>query len=89
MQARTPRGTVVLSPGRTEPIEKYFEVIGNFLARGVLACIADGVHRAARRRSPPAPRNQSPSPPGGEAAPGTPIRGAGAAKAVARFTRAS
>lgn len=28
------RGTVVLSPGRTEPIEKYFEVIGNFLARG-------------------------------------------------------
>lgn len=34
MQAKTPRGTVVLSPGRTEPIEKYFEVIGNFLARG-------------------------------------------------------
>lgn len=32
--AKTPRGTVVLSPGRTEPIEKYFEVIGNFLARG-------------------------------------------------------
>jgi lysophospholipase len=32
--AATPRGTVVLSPGRTEPIEKYFEVIGNFLARG-------------------------------------------------------
>ena len=34
LQARTPRGTVVLSPGRTEPIEKYFELIGNFLARG-------------------------------------------------------
>lgn len=32
--AGTPRGTVVLSPGRTEPIEKYYEVIGNFLARG-------------------------------------------------------
>ena len=31
---RKPRGTVILSPGRTEPIEKYFEVIGNFLARG-------------------------------------------------------
>ncbi len=31
---RKPRGTVVLSPGRTEPIEKYFELIGNFLARG-------------------------------------------------------
>jgi len=32
--AATPRGTVIVSPGRTEPIEKYFEVIGNFLARG-------------------------------------------------------
>ena len=31
---RKPRGTVIVSPGRTEPIEKYFEVIGNFLARG-------------------------------------------------------
>lgn len=29
-----PRGTVVVSPGRTEPIEKYFELIGNLLARG-------------------------------------------------------
>ncbi|HEY0052951.1 MAG TPA: alpha/beta hydrolase [Caulobacteraceae bacterium] len=28
------RGTVILSPGRTEPIEKYFEIIGDFLARG-------------------------------------------------------
>ena len=34
MIAAKPRGTVVLSPGRTEPIEKYYEVIGNFLARG-------------------------------------------------------
>ena len=32
--AAKPRGTVILSPGRTEPIEKYFEVVGNFLARG-------------------------------------------------------
>ena len=32
--APKPRGTVIVSPGRTEPIEKYFEVIGNFLARG-------------------------------------------------------
>ena len=32
--AAKPRGTVVLSPGRTEPIEKYFELIGNLLARG-------------------------------------------------------
>jgi len=28
------RGTVVLSPGRTEPIEKYYEVVGDFLRRG-------------------------------------------------------
>ncbi|PZR31682.1 alpha/beta fold hydrolase [Caulobacter segnis] len=28
------RGTVVLSPGRTEPIEKYFEVVEELLARG-------------------------------------------------------
>jgi lysophospholipase len=32
--AKTPRGTVVLSAGRTEPIEKYYEFIGNLLARG-------------------------------------------------------
>lgn len=29
-----PRGTAVVSPGRTEPIEKYFELIGDLLARG-------------------------------------------------------
>lgn len=29
-----PRGSVVLSGGRTEPIEKYFEVIGELQARG-------------------------------------------------------
>ena len=34
LTAARPRGTVVLSPGRTEPIEKYFELIGNLLARG-------------------------------------------------------
>lgn len=28
------RGTVILSPGRTEPIEKYFEFIGDCLERG-------------------------------------------------------
>ena len=32
--ASRPLGTVVVSPGRTEPIEKYYEIIGNFLARG-------------------------------------------------------
>ncbi|HLY79931.1 MAG TPA: alpha/beta hydrolase [Caulobacteraceae bacterium] len=30
----TPRGSVVLSGGRTEPIEKYFEVIGELTGRG-------------------------------------------------------
>ena len=39
--AAKPRGTVVLSPGRTEPIEKYFEVIGNFLARGFCVLVHD------------------------------------------------
>lgn len=29
-----PRGSVVLSPGRTEPIEKYFEVVGELQERG-------------------------------------------------------
>ena len=29
-----PRGSVVLSPGRTEPIEKYFEIIADLTARG-------------------------------------------------------
>jgi lysophospholipase len=32
--AEDPRGTVVLSPGRTEPIEKYFEVVEELRARG-------------------------------------------------------
>lgn len=34
LHAARPRGTVIVSPGRTEPIEKYFELIGNLLARG-------------------------------------------------------
>ena len=29
-----PRGTVILSPGRTEPIEKYYETVADFLKRG-------------------------------------------------------
>ncbi len=35
------RGSVVLSPGRTEPIEKYFEVIGELQARGFVVLIHD------------------------------------------------
>lgn len=32
--ASPPRGTVIFSPGRTEPIEKYYELYADFLARG-------------------------------------------------------
>lgn len=39
--ASNARGTVVLSPGRTEPIEKYFEVIGELQARGFVVLVHD------------------------------------------------
>ncbi len=35
------RGSVVLSPGRTEPIEKYFEVIGDLTGRGLVVLAHD------------------------------------------------
>ena len=35
------RGSVVLSPGRTEPIEKYFEVIGDLAGRGFVVLAHD------------------------------------------------
>ena len=35
------RGTVVLSPGRSEPIEKYFEVVEDLLARGFAVLLHD------------------------------------------------
>lgn len=35
------RGSVVLSPGRTEPIEKYVEVIGELLERGFVVLCHD------------------------------------------------
>ncbi|HYD44302.1 MAG TPA: alpha/beta hydrolase [Phenylobacterium sp.] len=37
----TPRGSVVLSPGRTEVIEKYFEVVGELTARGFVVLVHD------------------------------------------------
>ncbi len=37
----SPRGSVVLSPGRTEPIEKYHEVVGELLDRGFVVFIHD------------------------------------------------
>ena len=39
--AGRPRGSVVLSPGRTEPIEKYFEVAGELAARGFVVVAHD------------------------------------------------
>ena len=35
------RGTVVLSPGRSEPLEKYFEVVEDLLARGLAVLLHD------------------------------------------------
>lgn len=35
------RGTVVVSPGRTEPLEKYFEVVGELRARGFAVLVHD------------------------------------------------
>lgn len=37
----TVRGSVVLSPGRTEPLDKYFEVIGELQARGFVVLAHD------------------------------------------------
>jgi lysophospholipase len=36
-----PRGSVVLSGGRTEPIEKYYEVVGELQARGFVVLVHD------------------------------------------------
>ncbi|MBI1405898.1 MAG: alpha/beta fold hydrolase [Caulobacter sp.] len=35
------RGSVVVSPGRTEPIEKYYEVVGELQARGFVVLVHD------------------------------------------------
>lgn len=36
-----PRGSVVVSPGRTEPIEKYYEVVDDLLRRGFVVLVHD------------------------------------------------
>lgn len=36
-----PRGSVVVSPGRTEPIEKYLELAGDLVGRGFVVLIHD------------------------------------------------
>src|SRR4051794_941975 len=35
------RGSIILSPGRTEPIEKYYEVVRDFLERGFVVLVHD------------------------------------------------
>ncbi len=45
-----PRGTVVLSGGRTEPIEKYYETIGDFLERGFVVLAHDWRGQGLSRR---------------------------------------
>jgi lysophospholipase len=37
----SPRGTVLVSPGRTEPIEKYFEVVERLAGRGFTVLVHD------------------------------------------------
>ena len=39
--AASPRGSVVVHPGRTEPIEKYFEVVDTLRARGFTVLVHD------------------------------------------------
>lgn len=47
------RGTVVLSPGRTEPIEKYFEVVEDLLTRGFAVLTHDWRGQGLSARSLP------------------------------------
>src|ERR1700742_4986976 len=44
------RGTIVLSGGRTEPIEKYYEFIGECLARGFVVLAHDWRGQGLSRR---------------------------------------
>jgi lysophospholipase len=50
-----PRGSVVLSGGRTEPIEKYFEVIGELQARGFAVLAHDWRGQGLSQRLLPDP----------------------------------
>ena len=49
----TPRGSVVLSGGRTEPIEKYFEVIQDLTDRGFVVLAHDWRGQGLSQRSLP------------------------------------
>src|SRR6478735_8712131 len=41
LEGGQPRGSVVVSPGRSEPIEKYFEVVQDLLDRGFVVLVHD------------------------------------------------
>ena len=49
------RGSIVLSPGRTEPIEKYYEVIGDLLDRGFVVLVHDWRGQGLSHRELPDP----------------------------------
>ena len=48
-----PRGSVVLSPGRSEPIEKYFEVVEDLLGSGFVVLVHDWRGQGLSARSLP------------------------------------
>lgn len=50
--AGTPRGSVVLSTGRTEPLEKYGEVVGELVARGFVVLAHDWAGQGLSDRFP-------------------------------------
>jgi lysophospholipase len=53
--AADPIGSVVVSPGRTEPIEKYVEVVGDLVARGFTVLVHDWRGQGASGRLLPDP----------------------------------
>jgi lysophospholipase len=53
--AGTPRGTVVVSTGRTEPLEKYGEVATELVARGYVALLHDWAGQGLSARFGPDP----------------------------------
>lgn len=48
-----PRGSVVVSPGRSEPIEKYFEVVQDLLDRGFVVLVHDWRGQGLSQRALP------------------------------------
>jgi len=52
---RRPRGSIILSGGRTEPIEKYYEFIGECLDRGFVVLAHDWRGQGLSKRELPDP----------------------------------